>query len=112
MDNETLLTNMVRIGKVSAVDADDLKVRVIYQDTNVTSGWLWVLQRPQTAVSVPTSESHSHTVNSSGEDTTANGSHTHAGSATGSWMPSVNDRVLVLYIPIFNGDGFVLGGIG
>ena len=23
----------------------------------------------------------------------------------------INDRVLVLYLPVFNGDGFVLGGI-
>jgi phage baseplate assembly protein gpV len=27
------------------------------------------------------------------------------------WMPKVSDRVLVLYIPIFNGDGFILGRI-
>lgn len=25
------------------------------------------------------------------------------------WMPSINDTVLCLYIPVFNGDGFVLG---
>ena len=29
----------------------------------------------------------------------------------GSWMPSVNDRVLVLYLPGFNTDGFILGEI-
>ncbi len=28
-----------------------------------------------------------------------------------SWMPSVNDKVLCIYIPVFNGDGFVLGAI-
>jgi phage baseplate assembly protein gpV len=28
-----------------------------------------------------------------------------------SWMPRVNDRVLCLYLPIFNGDGFILGAI-
>jgi len=28
------------------------------------------------------------------------------------WMPLVNDTVLTLYLPVFNGDGFVLGGIG
>ena len=27
------------------------------------------------------------------------------------WMPKVNDTVLTLYLPVFNGDGFVLGGI-
>lgn len=25
------------------------------------------------------------------------------------WMPSINDTVLCLYVPVFNGDGFVLG---
>lgn len=29
----------------------------------------------------------------------------------GSYMPSVNDRVMVLYFPVFNGDGVILGGI-
>ena len=30
---------------------------------------------------------------------------------TGTWMPSVNDKVLCLYLPIFNGDGYILGVI-
>lgn len=25
------------------------------------------------------------------------------------WMPKINDAVVVLYLPVFNGDGFVLG---
>lgn len=28
-----------------------------------------------------------------------------------SWMPSVNDTVLCLYFPVFNGDGYILGVI-
>lgn len=28
-----------------------------------------------------------------------------------SWIPAVNDKVLCLYLPVFNGDGFVLGVI-
>lgn len=28
------------------------------------------------------------------------------------WMPRVNDTVLTLYLPVFNGDGFILGKIG
>ena len=36
--------------------------------------------------------------------------HAHEGSTT-YWMPAINDRVLVLYIPVFNGDGFILGAI-
>ncbi|MEN6437013.1 MAG: hypothetical protein ABFD97_00350 [Syntrophobacter sp.] len=27
------------------------------------------------------------------------------------WMPSINDTVVVLYLPVFNGDGFILGAI-
>lgn len=26
-----------------------------------------------------------------------------------SWMPSVNDVAVVLYLPVFNGDGYILG---
>ena len=28
-----------------------------------------------------------------------------------SWTPRINEKVLVLYVPAENGDGFVLGGI-
>ncbi|MCL2487762.1 MAG: phage baseplate assembly protein V [Oscillospiraceae bacterium] len=27
------------------------------------------------------------------------------------WMPQIDDCVLVLCIPVLNGDGFILGGI-
>ena len=27
------------------------------------------------------------------------------------YMPKVNDLVLVLYFPVFNGDGVILGGV-
>lgn len=31
---------------------------------------------------------------------------------TGSgYMPEVNEKVLALYIPVFNGDGVILGGV-
>lgn len=29
----------------------------------------------------------------------------------GFWLPEVNACVLVLYLPVFNGDGFILGVI-
>lgn len=28
------------------------------------------------------------------------------------WLPKINELVLVLYLPVFGGDGFVLGGLG
>lgn len=30
---------------------------------------------------------------------------------TGDYMPEVNEKVLVLYFPVFNGDGVILGGV-
>ncbi len=29
----------------------------------------------------------------------------------GDWMPKINDTVLALYIPVFQGDGYILGRI-
>lgn len=28
------------------------------------------------------------------------------------WLPEINELVLVVYLPVFGGDGFVLGGVG
>ena len=30
---------------------------------------------------------------------------------SGAWLPDINDRVLVLYLPAEDGDGFVVGRI-
>ena len=74
----------------------------------MVSGWLAVLQRPQGAVSVIASGEHTHTTDTG--STGSAGSHTHA--ATSSyWMPKINDTVVCLYLPVWNGDGFVLGGV-
>lgn len=77
-------TDMVRVGIVSAVSEAKRQVRVHYPDRKLTSGWLYVLQNPPTVK---------------------------ADVAVEAWMPAVGDRVLCLYIPVFGGDGFVLGGI-
>ncbi len=70
-----MLENLVRVGTVTAVDADAGKARVLFQDMGFTSGWLAVLRRGQ-------------------ED---------------NWLPKVNDTAVVLYLPVWQGDGFVLG---
>ena len=28
------------------------------------------------------------------------------------WLPEINELVLVVYLPVFGGDGFVLGSVG
>ena len=75
MDNEKILRNLVRIGTVTAVDPKKHRARAKFQDSGITSDWLYIVQ------------------------------------TGGAWMPKVNDTVLTLYLPVFNGDGFVLGVI-
>lgn len=87
------------------VDTSKGMVRVVYKRLdNMPSGWLPVLQRAGEVVRVEAVGNHTHGQQS------PDGAHSHSASVTG-WMPKINDRVLVLHLPVFNGDGFVLGGI-
>lgn len=84
---------LVQIGMVSAVDEKNRKVRVKFKDTDLISDWLCVLKREPSVslVDLPNK--------------------TGSGVVVIPWMPKVNDTVLVVYLPIFNSDGFVIGGI-
>lgn len=114
MDNTIALHHMVRIGKVSALDTASLKVRCIFPDTEVTSGWLGVLQHPSMGVTVTPDGEHTHSISDSytgGGSASTAPNHAHTGSVTTSWMPKINDNVLVSYLPFFNSDGYILGVI-
>lgn len=132
---DEILERLVQIGTVTAVDAEGRKARVKFQDTGITSDWLCVLQRG-TSVTVEAAGQHTHEVklsvktdegsqdeaeNGKGEterETTGTASgttseepaHEHEISIT-CWVPNINDTVLVLYLPVFNSDGYILGGI-
>lgn len=104
MENEQF-----RIGTVTDVNNTKHLARVKYQDTGITSAWLYVLQHPGAALSISTVSGHTHTTDGVGSST--NGSHSHTGSA-GIWMPKINDTVLVAYLsPSGETDGFILGVI-
>ncbi|MCD8199800.1 MAG: phage baseplate assembly protein V [Coriobacteriaceae bacterium] len=98
-DSNSVLEGLVRIGTVTDTDTSSRQARVKFQDVNMTSGWLPVVQHRGASITVS-----SVTSPSTGE------THTHT-ATLGYWMPSVNDIVLVLYLPIWNADGFILGGI-
>lgn len=86
--------NLVRVGVVSTVDKEQLRAKVYYPQFNkLVSGWLPVLQHPNTSFAVSNSQSHNHTV------------------TYRYWMPKVNDNVLVVYTPGFSTDGYILGVI-
>ena len=95
-----------RVGIVSALNTDDKTVRVFFPDLDdMVSGWLFVLQRPGEAISTSTDGSHNHD-----ENVPSGGAHGHTGTV-GSFMPKVNDRVLVCYPSGYNMSGYILGVI-
>jgi hypothetical protein len=104
--DENILRNLVRKGKVSSVDAAKRTARVIFEELdNMVSGDLFVLQHINAAVSVENTElsyDKSNVLTSEGHDHAA---------ALGAWMPSIGQWVICLYVPAFNGDGFILGGL-
>lgn len=112
MGAENVLAGLVRIGTVTVTKGT--KCRVKFQGTEMTSGWLYVIQRSGGGVTVVPDGGHGHQVvdtYTGGGSATPVSNHSHSGTMTATWMPKVNDTVLVLYLPVEQGDGFVLGGI-
>lgn len=124
--DDTETSGLVRVGTVSAVNKAKRQARVMFKDAGITSDWLPCLQHFGATVSVASDGSHDHKgdgeitnkrktpvtyVDSEGVTHTSYETvHTHKSSVT-YWVPKVNDTVLVLYLPAFNADGVVLGGI-
>lgn len=86
--DDTLCNRLVQIGTVTSVEPESHRARVKFPGTGMTSGWLYVLQHPGADVRI-TPAGHTGTL--------------------GVWMPSIGATVAVLYLPIENGDGLVLG---
>ena len=114
MDWEEFVRRLIQVGTVTALDANKNTARVKFQDTGITSDWLHVLQHPAMGVAVAKGSPHTHTISdtySGGGSASQESTHTHPGTVTTSWMPKVNDTVLVFYLPVFNSDGFIIGKI-
>ena len=85
MDAEFPISQLVRIGTVTAVDNKKRMARVKFEDSKTVSGWLYVL------AARPYEKDESSLL---------------------PWMPRVNASVLALYLPVLDGDGFILGELG
>lgn len=108
-------------------------VRCKFEDTGITSGWLPVMQHYKAIVYTESAGEHNHqyihpspynleikkTMDGSrqiwdeeekviGADNSTD--HQHKSHVVW-WLPAVDDTVVCLYLPCFNADGFVLGGI-
>ena len=88
------LENLIRVGKVSSVDATNKKARVYYPGMkNMVSDWLPVIQWPTMQTDYALSGANKHW-------------HEYWG-----WMPNVDDKVLVIMEYGFNSSGYILGVI-
>ena len=100
--------NIVREGTVTAVDVHTRRARVKFQDLNIISDWLPVLSTPPF---IPDYEGGQRTeFEAGGSGEAAFASHKHD-LVIKPWLPSVNDTVLVVYLPLRSADGFILGRI-
>lgn len=115
MDFEKILAGLVRVGTVTFVDASTHMARVKFHGEKETSGLLYVIQHRGGKLHIAPDAKHDHPIfdtYSGGGSSGEFAAHNHPGSYRTDWMPEINDTVLVLYLPVWNGDGFILGGIG
>lgn len=108
------LSGLVRVGTVTDVNSQRKQARVKFQGEEMTSGWLYVLQHYGATLRIAEDGSHTHSISdtySGGGHASTVADHDHAGSVLSYYMPRINDTVVCLYLPVFNGDGFIIGGI-
>ena len=114
MDIEKIISRMVQVGYVTAIDSAKRKVRVRFPDTRITSDWIYVLQHSSADICIKPDGSHTHSISDSytgGGSAGTVENHNHKGSYLTTWMPKIKEQVVVLYLPVADGDGFVLEGI-
>lgn len=92
--DDSLIKRMVQVGVVSAIKGTT--ARVMFRESGMTSSFLPVLQHNGAVV---------ETKPAGGPE---DPKHTHEASVQ-TWMPKVNDVVLVIYPPIQNSDGYIIG---
>ena len=102
------IEDIVREGKVTAVDNGKRIAKVWFDSMGIESDWLPVLITRDFIPDYDVPQRTEFEAGGSGDPAFA--SHKHDLIIKPS-MPKVNDLVLVLYFPVFNGDGVILGGI-
>lgn len=100
--------DIVREGTVTAVNNDKRIAKVWFDALGIDSGWLPVLINRDF---IPDYDMPQRTeYEAGGALYEAFESHKHD-LIIKPYMPKVNEKVLVLYFPVFNGNGVILGGI-
>ena len=109
MDVEKILKRLVRIGTITVTDPIKRVARVKFEDTGETSGLRYVLANRSYVPDYDVPQRTEFEAGGSGDPAFA--SHKHD-LIIKPWMPKVNAVVLTLYLPVLDGDGFILGEIG
>lgn len=113
--DDAILERLVQIGTVTDINSAKRKARVKFKNTGITSGWLTVIQHYGAGFYIKPDAEHTHVITDTytgGGSASTQPNHDHLpGSHLTYWMPKVNDTVLVLYLPVRDGDGYILGGI-
>ena len=102
------IEDIVREGKVTAVDNGKRIAKVWFDSMGIESDWLPVLITRDFIPDYDVPQRTEFEAGGSGDPAFA--SHKHD-LIIKPYMPNVNDLVLVLYFPVFNGDGVILGGV-
>ena len=102
------IEDIAREGKVTAVNNDKRIAKVWFDALGIESDWLPVLITRDFIPDYDVPQRTEYEAGGSGD--AAFESHKHD-LISKPYMPKVNDMVLVLYFPIFNGDGVILGGV-
>lgn len=102
------IEDVVREGKVTAVDNGKRIAKVWFDSMGIESDWLPVLITRDFIPDYDVPQRTEFEAGGSGDPAFA--SHKHD-LIIKPYMPKVNDLVLVLYFPVFNGDGVILGGV-
>ena len=110
------IEDIVREGKVTAIDEDKRIAKVWFDALGIESDWLPVLiNRDRIGSDVKNWKEKQWTEFETEDKVPQVGEekyvpHKHE-LVIKPYMPEVNDLVLVLYFPVFNGDGVILGGV-
>lgn len=99
---------IVRKGKVSYVDVNKREVRVFFPEDNLMSGWLKVLRNPPFIPARGSAQKTEKAYGGAGDASFAEHSHN---VTIAPWLPDIDDIVVCIYEPGFNGDGYVLGAL-
>ncbi len=107
MDIDKILAGLVRVGNVTAINNSKRIARVKFQDSEIPSDWLAVLD---THPHIPDYDREPQRTEfaEGGEGEGRYDKHRHD-LIIKPWMPLIGDMVVALFLPVFNGHGYILG---